>query len=290
MNRIGAALAAVMLLVPLAACTVSGTVVATETVEEHIEVESGPLISVETFNGRISVVTGSDTMIDARIVKRGSGTSQAEAERDLRQLVIDVVEDPGRVTIAVRRADAPVSLGNIGADIELAVPIDSSLELRTSNGRIESANVRGSIVARSSNSGVTIRDGTDVDAETSNGPLTVNAASGELKLRTSNGALDIIGAQDALVTAETMNGPITFSGTPAPGAHAFRTTNAPINLALPVDAEFTMIGHTSNATIRTAFPTLLVLEDSITGRVGDDPEVAIRADTSNGDLTVTSQP
>lgn len=271
-------------------CAITGTVVANETVEEHLTVERGPRIIVETFNGRIGVVTGGDTQIDLRVVKRGSGTNQADAERDLRQVQLDVSQEAGRVTIAVRRIDQAASVGNSGADLELAVPIDSSLELRTSNGRIESANVTGSIVARSSNGGVAIRGGTDVDAETSNGPLTVNGASGRVKLRTSNGTLDIIGAVDALVTAETSNGSLTFSGTPADGSHTFRTSNASIQLALPGDAEFTVAGRTSNGSVSTAFPTLTVGDDSLIGTVGEDPPVDIRADTSNGDLTVTTQP
>ncbi len=271
-------------------CTITGTVVASRIVQEQRTVERGPRVVVETFNGRIGVVTGGDTQIDVRAVLRGSGTNQADAERDLRQVQLDISQEPGRVIIAVRRLDQPTSVGNSGADLELAVPIDSSLELRTSNDRIESANVTGAIIARTSNGGVMIRGGRGVDAETSNGPLTVNGASGRLQLRTSNGALDIIDAQEALVTAETSNGAITFSGTPAEGSHTFRTSNASIKLALPGDAEFTVEGRTSNGSVSTVFPDLTVGDDSLIGSVGDDPPVRIRADTSNGDLAVTSQP
>lgn len=271
------------------ACQVSGSVVATEIVEQSLTVERGPRIVVETFNGRIQVVAGSDTGVEVRVVKRGSGTSQTSAERDLAQVEVTVVPDFGRVTITARRRDRPLGLGNSGADIEMSVPIDSSLELRTSNGRIEAANVRGSIIARTSNDAVVIRDGDDVDAETSNGPLTVNAATGRLDLRTSGEPLDIIGAVDAVVTAETSDGAITFSGTLAEGSHSFRTRNAPVSLALPSAAEFTFDGHTSNANISTSFP-LRVGVDSLTGTVGEDPATSIVAVTSNGDLSVTSQP
>lgn len=272
-----------------AGCQVSGSVVATETVEQSLVVERGPRIVVETFNGRIGVVAGSDTGVEVRVVKRGSGTSQAAADRDLAQVELTVVPEFGRVTVTARRRDQPLGLGNSGADIDLSVPIDSSLELRTSNGRVEAANVRGKIVARSSNGAVTIRDGNGVDAETSNGPLTVNAATGRLELRTSNGTLDVIGAEDATVTAETTNGDITFAGSLAEGSHTFRTTNAAIRLALPSSAEFSFEGHTSNGNVSTVYP-LLIGDDSLTGTVGISPPTAIRADTSNGDLSLTSQP
>ncbi len=290
-SALRAALGATLALLSVG-CTMTGTVVASETVEESLEVVSDPRILVETFNGRISVITGGEMTIEARVVKRGSGRSQGEAERDLSRLELSIVEEGSQVTIAVRRTDDALSLGNSGADIELAVPVDSSLELRTSNGRIESANVTGSVIARSSNGGVTIRDATDVDAETSNGPLTVAESSGRLDLRTSNGELDIVSAEDALIRAETSNGSLSFSGTLDPGDHLFRTSNASLSLMLSADAEFAIDGHTSNARISSGFPPLTVGDDSLTGTSTEDgePGVRIRAETSNGDLTVASQP
>jgi len=289
--RIGIAglMTAVLLVAGLSGCTVTATLVEDEIIEQRLDTLRGPRVSVETFNGRISVVTGSDTSIDIRVVKRGSGTSQADAERDLAMVEHTITQEPGRVTITVRRLDRPLTLGNSGADVELAVPLDAALELRTSNGRIESANVTGSILARTSNGGVTIRDGDDVDAETSNGPLSVSAAGGRLELRTSNGSLDVIAAEEALVSAETSNGAISFSGSLAAGDHAFRTSNAALSISMPTDSEFTMDGHTSNASVSSSFP-LAVAQDALTGSVGEEPDVRISAVTSNGDLTVTGQP
>lgn len=289
--RAGTALLLVAALT-LASCAMTGTVVVNETVEESREVEPDSRILVETFNGRISVITGGETEIEVRVVKRGSGQSQADAERDLSRVELSIVQEGSRVTIAVRRNDDAISLGNSGADVELSVPGDSSLELRTSNGRIEAANVTGSIIARSSNGGVTIRDGNDVDAETSNGPLTVAESSGTLDLRTSNGALDIVAAEDAVIRAETSNGSLSFSGTLDPGDHLFRTSNASLSLMMAADAEFSIDGRTSNASISSSFPLLTVGDDSLTGGSVDDDDLAvrIRAETSNGDLTVASQP
>jgi DUF4097 and DUF4098 domain-containing protein YvlB len=275
----------------LGACQITGTVVASDVVEERLTVERAPRVTVETFNGRIGVVAGGDTSIELRVTKRGSGISQADAERDLREVRVDVTQEEDRVTIAVRRNDDAISLGNSGADIEIAVPVDSSLELRTSNGRIESANVDGPIVARSSNASMTIRGGVDIDAETSNGSLTVNAATGRLELRTSNASLDVIGATDAVVSAETSNGALTFSGSLAEGGHRFRTSNADLSLQLPPDASFLIEGRTSNATVSTTFADLEVTQDALSGSVGEDAESrAILATTSNGDLSVTARP
>ncbi|MDQ3448006.1 MAG: DUF4097 family beta strand repeat-containing protein [Chloroflexota bacterium] len=292
MRRLVALIVLLALAFAAGGCAMTGTVLANETLEESLEVDDGTRILVETFNGRISVITGGDSRIEARVVKRGSGRSQEEAERDLERVELSIVREETRVTIAVRRNDAAISLGNSGADIELSVPRGSSLELRTSNGRIESANVTGSIIARSSNGGVTIRDAENVDAETSNGPLTVTESSGRLELRTSNGELDIVAAEDVVVTAETSNGSLSFSGTLDPGFHLFRTSNAGLSVLLPSDAEFAIDGKTSNASVASNFLTLTVGENTLSGVSTDNgvPEVQIRAETSNGPLTVVSQP
>ena len=278
----------VVAMTAIAGCTITGTVVASEIVDEQLTVEPMPAIIVETFNGRINVVAGGDTTIDVRVTKRGSGTSQADAESDLRRVEVSVVQEPDRVTVTARRTDGATSLGNSGADVELSVPRDARLELRTSNGRIEAANVAGPIVARTSNGGVVIRDATDIDAETTNGPLTITESSGRLDVRTSNGSLDLIAVEEAIVTAETSNGAITLSGTLGPGEHRLRTENAAIRISFPGSAEFSIVGRTSNGRISTDFP-LTIGDDSITGTVGDEPDVLITAVTSNGDLAVMSQ-
>ena len=138
----------------------NGSVVATEQERRTIPADEAPFILVETFNGRISVQGGADPVVEVRITRRGSGTSQDRAERDLENVRIDVETAPDRIAITARRTGDPsASPGNSGADLEVIVPAGASVELRTSNGRVEAANVTGSIVVRTSNGPVTTRGG-----------------------------------------------------------------------------------------------------------------------------------
>ncbi len=191
--------------------------------------------------------------------------TRQEAEQDLAKVAVAITSTPDRVTITARRTDQPVSLGDSGADVEIAVPPESSLQLRTSNGRIEAANTSGSILARASNGAITTRGGRDLDLDTTNGPVSVNLAQGKLKVRTSNGALDIIAAEDAQVTAETSNAVLTFSGSLAPGSNSFATSNANLALTFPGDAAFTIDGVTSNGRVQTDFPRLAVSDTAASG-------------------------
>lgn len=270
----------------MAGCSVSGSVAA-QRVDQKTVTGFGlaPLVVIDTFNGRITVTAGGDGVIEARVTSRGSGTSQADAEDDLGNVQVAFDQADQRVTITARRTDVPAIFGNSGADMEVSVPTASSLELRTSNGRIEAANVAGSIVARTSNGAITTRGGTDLDLDTTNGPVSVNNATGTLLLRTSNGTMDVVAAKDALVSAQTSNAGLSFSGSLLPGTQTFETSNGDLTLTLPGDSAFTIDGSTSNGSVRTDFP-LELTDSTIHGSAGVSPETTIHAETSNGDLAV----
>ncbi len=273
----------------LAGCTVTGTVYAQREERQTVPVGLAPVVVVDTFNGRITVTAGGEHDIEVRVTSRGSGSDQQEAERDLQQVVVTVTSDADRVTISARRADRPVSLGDSGADIEISVPPQSSLQLRTSNGRIEAANTAGSILARASNGAITTRGGRDLDLDTSNGPVSVTLATGDLRVRTSNGTLDIVAAKETRVSAETSNATLTFSGSLAPGSNTLTTSNANLTLTLPGDAAFTIDGATSNGRVQTDFTALEVSDTGIRGTAGISSVTVIRANTTNGDLAVMQQ-
>lgn len=273
----------------LSGCEVTGTVYAQREDRQTVPVGLAPLVIVDTFNGRITVTAGGVSDVSVRVTSRGSGRDQQEAERDLARVAVTITSVADRVTVTARRTDQPVSLGDSGADIEIAVPPASNLELRTSNGRIEAANTSGAILARASNGAITTRGGRDLDLDTSNGPVSATLAQGKLLVRTSNGALDINAAQDVLVTAETSNAPLTFSGSLAPGASVFQTSNGNLTLSMPGDSAFTIDGATSSGRVQTDFPRLDVSATALQGTAGISAVTVIKAMTSNGDLSVMQQ-
>lgn len=272
----------------LAGCAVNGSITATEQERRTFPATPAMLIVVETFNGRIGVQGHTDPVVEVRITRRGSGTSEAEAERDLGNIRIEAEEAPGRLTLSAQRVD-PRQVGTSGADLELLVPVDVSVELRSSNGRIEVANVGGSVVVRTSNAAITTRGGTDLDLDTTNGAIAMNGPSGRLTVRASNGAVDIADAHDASVRATTSNGRMTFSGTLAPGSHAFTTTNGDLSLAFPGDAAVTIDGQTTNGPVRTDFAELAVGETGLAGETAPGAQASVVARTTNGTLEVMAR-
>lgn len=280
-----AVIAALLLASTVGACSLVNAVAATRVDQKSYTVGATVQLVVTTFNGEVNVTAGGDGTLSAKVTARGSGGTQDAAQRDLANVAVDFAQNGDAVTVTAHRTDNPVSLNNSGADVEISLPRSSSLDLTTSNGRVQAVNVIGSIQVRTSNGDVVTREGHDVTVETSNGSVTASDTAGALDLRTSNGAVDVLNATDVVATIQTSNGHVAFNGTLAAGSHRMETSNASLSIALPSGATFSIDGHTSNGNVSSDFP-LTVTKDSLSGAVGSGgPSIA--ATTSNGNLSLT---
>jgi hypothetical protein len=273
-SAVAASAALIIGLQALIGCASITVVRATDTVERSIEVPSGTAVRVETFNGRIEVVPGSDAEVSATVRRTGEGSdlAAAEADRDRIDVTLELVD--GTAVLEARYTPSPDSIrGGRSAEVELRLPPDSDLDLRTSNAPISARDISGAI-----------------QAWTSNGPVEVTGATGALALRTSNGPMTITASTPMSVDATSSNGPITFSGSPAAGGMRFETSNGAVELRLPADAAFTIDGATSNGEVTSELPLVgTVGHGRLDGRVGpdeaaDDHRITIR--TSNGRISL----
>ncbi len=213
--------------------------------------------------------------VEVRVTSRGSGSDQKEAEQDLAKVAVSITSVGDRVTITARRTDQPVSLGDSGADVEVSVPPASSLQLRTSNGRIEAANTSGS------HPGAHIQRRHHHPRRPGPGPGHVQRpgvrqpgpgqAAGPDQQR---GPGHQSPPRMPRSRAETSNATLTFSGSLAPGANSFETSNGNLTLSTARAMQRSpSTGRTSNGRVQTDFPRLEVSDTAIRGHgrhlVGD---------------------
>jgi len=173
-------------------------------------------------NGGIQVTGGprSDVFIEARVV--ATADNEARAKEIASGVRIDAVSD--KVT-----ADGPSGLGRHESwhvSYRVAVPTQTSLQLKSSNGGISVADVEGRIEARTVNGGVKFTNlAGEVMGRTSNGGVEVDLngstwVGAGLDVETSNGGVRIrIPEQySARLEAGTLNGgfdidfPLTVQG------------------------------------------------------------------------------
>lgn len=130
------------------------------------------------------------------------------------------------------------------------------------------------VTGGTSSGGVALIDVGAVDVHTSNGEIAVTDATGPVKLRTSNGGVDVKGVKGGGIDAQTSNGEVTIQ-TSTPQNIKARTTSGNLTLTIP-PARYRISADDSNGDRHVAFE--------------NDPSGDYRLDlsTKNGDLTVKS--
>lgn len=242
-------------------------------------------LSVTTFNGRVSVTAAGEGKADVSVTAYGTGGGDADAQAALDAVKVSMSQAGERLVITAQPDGNGPLAATRGADIDVMLPPNSDVTLTTSNGRIEAVNVRGSIVAQTSNGEIVTRAGRNVQAETSNAAVTAVHPTGGLSVRTSNAAVDILNAEAVIADVRSSNAPISFSGSLAGGDHAFVTTNARIDLRLPVWQGFSVLDHGSDTTVTTDFSDLTAARGNLSGQTGDG-RAAITVETSNAALSI----
>jgi hypothetical protein len=225
---------------------------AVETVLKSYKTEGKQQIVAETFNGTIDVLTGLPDKVEIKVTKRTGGPSQDEADDDLDNIDVRLEQSGNKVTIHVRSIN-PKPFVNRGAVIEIQVPEGSTLDLRTTNGKVSTVGLVGDTIAHTSNGPIQAQGtrGT-LDLETSNGSISVQGGIGKISAKSSNGGIDIA-SDSALLDAHTSNGRISYTGKLGAGDHVLSTSNGSVTVKMPADAAFKLEARTSNGKITTDF-------------------------------------
>ena len=221
--------------------------------------------TVLTVANRNGNVTVRDTDADRLTV---AGEKQAGSDAGLDDITVDVTTG--------EQFAIEVSFGSGSAfsrrrvDLTIDVPdIVTVDELDTSNGNLTADGVSGDLRAKTSNGNVEVRDVSGyVECESSNGNVRVRGTTGVDGARTSNGTIDVeLLAMREDVTCESSNGNVTVRVGPDVSA-GFRlsTTNGRASVG--------DLQHTSSTSRR----------GRVEGRLRDGTEPTLTATTTNGDV------
>ena len=269
---------------------------AVETVLKSYKVDGKQQIVAETFNGAVDVLTGASDKVEIKVTKRTGGPSEADAEEDLDNIEVRFEQSGNQIAIHVHSIN-PKPFVNRGAAIEIQVPEGSTLDLRTTNGKIGAVGLVGDTVAHTSNGAIQVQGSRgSLDLETSNGTITTEGGVGKISAKSSNGAIDI-GSSNGVVDAHTSNGRINYRGKLVAGDHVLSTSNGNVSVSLPADAAFKLQARTSSGRIISDFtsdgeppskkkkPNKSQLSGTFGGR---QTSVSLDIHTSNGNIEIGS--
>jgi DUF4097 and DUF4098 domain-containing protein YvlB len=261
---------------------------AEETISKSFTTTKAPRILVETFNGGVDVVTTEVDTVQAKVTKHAGGKTQEDAENDLENIEVAMEQEGNTIRIVTRVTDgAPI--GNRGATVDLQVPAGSQVDVTTSNGKITADGPTGDVRAQSTNGSIHVKESKGkLELKTTNGPIVVKGGRGQLSLGTSNGNIEI-DSDNCLIKAGTSNGAIHFKGKPGSGDNSLHTTNGKIGVRLPADAEFRITAHTTNGSVHNDFTldrTDASDRTSLQGTVGENPKASLHLQTTNGTIEI----
>lgn len=270
----------------------------------------GGRVTLSGFNGKVEVSTWEKNEIDV------SGTKFASSESRLKNIVVDVSEVGGVVTV---RASSGSGRNRGGVRFMIRVPKKCELErIETSNGGIRVDGVEGERINLSTHNGTVNVLNTQgaLAVETHNGSIEVAGHTGDARFKTSNGRVEAEirdGSADAQssngkvglrftgkvsskpIRAETNNGSIDIELDAARDVRA-KTSNSSIQVRLPRDANAEVRAYTSNSNISSDFEVAGMSGSStssssrhrLDGKIGQGGPL-LDLETSNGSIRLRSR-
>ena len=247
-------------------------------------------LSAQTTNGSITV-TGTEMevcAITATINARSFTVEEAQLLAEQTEVRLEQTPEGLQTVI-----DQPKKKNreSISVQFEISVPKKTTLELRTSNGKIRVSSIEKAIDTQTSNGKIEITDVTGiVTAHTSNGSVTVKQVNAErFDLLTSNGAITceaITGDMKASTSNGTINVKYASDAAPATNIH-LSTSNGRISVTTPKDYSAQIDASTSNSKIHTNIPITLQgeLGKKVKGTIGKG-EGQLYLKTSNGSINI----
>lgn len=243
------------------------TAFADDVIRKGFNVAEGGTLRLDADLGDVKIVTGGNG-VAIEVIRDARGRKGEERMRehkiDFRQSGNDVIitsDDDGDDNGWFQWSD------DYRVQWNIRVPARYNIDVKTSGGGIDLADIGGTVEARTSGGGIrTGKLSGDATLKTSGGSIRVGGATGELNAHTSGGSIDI-GDTTGDVEAKTSGGSISLSR--VGGKVVARTSGGGIRVD---DALGTVDASTSGG--------------SITANLSRQPQGDSRLATSGGSVTV----
>jgi hypothetical protein len=170
--------------------------------------------------------------------------------------------------------------------IDIRIPRDADVEIDTGDGSVEVDAVAGVLDVRTGDGSVTVRDASgDVFLQTGDGSIDARGLDGAVAASTGDGSVDLRGRFDA-VMVETGDGDVEV--TPLPGSQILapwhlQTRDGSVTLGVPSDLGAHIDASANDGDVRSTLPLSQVSSSRLEGDVnGGGPAIVVR--TGDGSI------
>jgi hypothetical protein len=211
-------------------------------------------IHVETNDGAVRVSTWDGKQIEARVETIGWKIADNEVRIIERQ-------NGDRLDLEARVPNMHWSFGvsRHSLRIELRIPREADLNVRTGDGSVETENNTGAVDIHTSDGHITVsRAKGDVRLSTGDGRIEATGLDGRLDANSGDGRIQIEGRLDSL-NLKTNDGSIdarVLAGSKMSSSWTVRTGDGSVTLRLPDNFQADLEAHTGDGRISMDFPIL----------------------------------
>ncbi len=218
----------------------------TSATSKTMTVGVNPTISVDIGNGSVSLHTGGSGTVVVNATKHSSGSPN--------DVAVDYTQASStQVSISSHQGGGFTSNS---VDLDIAVPAQSTIDVKTGSGSIQANGTNGSLHLESGNGSISATNvqGT-IFLKTDSGDITTTSVKGQITANTSNG--DIHMNQMTLQTqavVQTDRGSVSFEGSlNSRGTYQFETSSGTVDLTLPGNSAFHLNATVGNGSVTNAF-------------------------------------
>ena len=254
--------------------------------DDSFAVGASPRLVVRGFNGRVRVHAGPPGSIRVRAKLKNPHRTEYRAVQEGELVKVEVKAKSDRQAEGFLPG---FSRQHGGANIEVTVPVATSVDLATSNGPVEVQGTEGGGTVQTKNGRVRVEQFKgDLNATTKNAPIAVKTFQGSAALSNVNSRVSVEDAHGCF-DVQTINGTIKFQGSIEPKSHnRLSTLNSSIKVALDADPSLKLKAATLNGRIRCEVPGFVASlhkRHKLEGIVGEG-EAELIAKTMNGSIAV----
>lgn len=233
-----------------------------EKIEENYQIDKETYLSVDNFNGSVTITKWNENKISIYAEKRS-----LIGKNELEKVKIEILKNGEFKISSVKLEKNP----QVSITYSIKVPENVILkDVITSNGSIEIVDLKGDSVLKSSNGYVkVINHNGNIRVDTSNGRIEISNINGSATLNTSNGKIMVDGCE-RLLQAETSNATVEVRRTKEIGD--LKSSNGKIEVDIYKIREDGARIYTSNG--------------SIYANIKSDFNINIEVETSNGKIDV----
>jgi len=256
---------------------------ADKTFDKTFAVTAGGTLTVDADSASVRVSGNDSNQVTVRM--RASGSDD-----ELAKTTLDAVQNADGVTATLRRQRKGSSWFNWGSwnseqHVEVTVPRNYGVSVRTGGGDVDLRDTTGSAVLRTSGGDISAKNVKgNIELRTSGGTILADTIVGDVDADTSGGDVRLLHI-DGKIRGNTSGGSVRVSLEGSNRGVSATTSGGDIELTLPRAVAGNLEATTSGGDITTDLPvtTTIVKDDRLRGTVNGGGQL-IEARTSGGSI------